>query len=39
MRKGGNTMIDILMVGLLVIGFIVVNLLTNWCQKQIDAEE
>ena len=32
-------MIDILMLALLIGGFALVNLLTGWCQKQIDEQE
>lgn len=32
-------MIDALMAGMLLIGFLLVWMLVQWCQRQVDAQE
>lgn len=39
MREGVNNMMDIMMLGILIIGFISLKLFADWCGKQIEAKK
>ena len=37
--KGGSNMLDGIFVGTLFVGYMLLNFLTNWCDKQIENKK
>ena len=38
-KKGDPCMMDCFMAGILSVGFVLIRLLVNWCQRQVDSQE